>query len=245
MGSQICLITSGKGGAGKSSACVLLGAAIAKQGKRVLLIELDSGLRGLDVMLGLAAQVVYDLDDVLHKRCAPAKAVLAHSSLSSLHLLAAPAQPVQWVQAPPLLHIIQGFAPYYDYILLDSPAGLHQGFLLGANACTCALVVATPDPICVRDAYLAGRVLRDHGVNNLALIINRLPARFTGFDTLPDLDAVIDQTEIQLLGVIPEDPRLSAALAKGQSAQVTGPVAQAYANVAARLAGEERELLIQ
>ncbi len=245
METQICLITSGKGGVGKSSACVMLGLSLAKKGKRVLLCELDAGLRSCDIMAGVASQVVYDLDDILQKRCAPAKAVLAHSQYSTLHIIPAPAKPVQGVQASALLHVMEGFSPYYDCILVDSPAGLGQGFDIGAQIATRALVVVTPDPVCVRDAFLTGRMLEDFGVQDRRLLINRLPSRFKGYETLPDLDAVIDQTEMQLIGVIPEDLRLSQWLAKGECTQVTGPIARAYMNVASRLLGEECELLIQ
>lgn len=236
------LITSGKGGVGKSCCTVFLGQALAHHGFRVLLIELDAGLRGLDLMLGLEDRNPYDMGDILKGRCDPYDAVSACGE-SRLSLLSAPSGDWSEFSQADLVWLCREIASYYDWILLDAPAGIGRGFRLGLEAADRALLVVTPDPICVRDAVAVSSIMertRGSGFSQ-RLIINRVGRQPMG-DSLPDLDAVIDQTAVQLIGVIPEDQLLARCAANGLALPSSARAFQPFDNTAWRLAGIYRPL---
>lgn len=243
---QKVLIASGKGGVGKSCCSVFLGQALARHGFRVLLIELDAGMRGLDLMLGMRERCPYDMGDVLKGMCDPYDAVTPSDSIHGLSLLSAPAGEWNEFQQADLIWLCREISAYYDWILLDAPAGIGRGFHLGLEAADRALVVVTPDPICVRDAYTASVLLeraRGSGFSQ-RLIINRVTKSAVG-DSLPDLDAVIDQAAVQLIGVVPEDSSVALSAANGVPLPASAKAFQAFENIAWRLDGLYRPLAIQ
>ena len=234
---QTILVTSGKGGVGKSSSCVFLGYSLASQGKRVLIVELDAGLRGLDIMLGVENKTVYDMGDILLGRCDPYDAVVSSDYQRGLSLLPTPTDHWEELQQGDILWLIQAIADYYDYILMDSPAGFGKGFRIGAAAAELALLVVTPDPVCVRDGYLASVALEQRGVKGQRLLINRVRQQYVKSE-LPDLDTVIDQTGVQLIGVVPEDIWVMKAAARGVPLPSGSKALPAYQNIAKRLLGQ-------
>jgi len=240
------LIASGKGGVGKSSCAVFLGHALARHGFRVLIVELDAGLRGLDLMMGVESKSSYDMGDVLRGVCDPYDAVTSSDVQRNLSLLSAPSGDWSDFQQADLVWLCNQISSYYDWILLDAPAGIGNGFRLGLDAAEQALLIVTPDPVCVREAATASRLLeREKGsLFPQRLIINRVRKAPVG-DTLPDLDAVIDQVAVQLIGVIPEEISIPLAASNGLPLPRNSKAFLPFDNIARRLEGSYRPLAFQ
>lgn len=237
---SVTVITSGKGGVGKSTISSGLGAALAARGRRVLLIDGDAGLGSLDHMLGISERRVFDIADVVSGVTEPDRAVYASAFEPNLFLLPAPDTEEDVVSPDIMRELVGVLSRYYDHILIDSPAGVGQGFLSAAAAATKALVVATPDPVCLRDSARARQRLQEAGVSSQRLVVNRFnAARFRAQGCYRDLDAVIDAAGIRLIAVIPEDAELAAATVRSQKAPVKSSGALAVGRLAARLEGEQ------
>ncbi|MBC8571348.1 nucleotide-binding protein [Zongyangia hominis] len=242
---EILLVTSGKGGVGKSTVSLLTGAALAQRGKKVLLIEMDAGLGGLDIMLGVEDQTVFDLADVLKGRCEPIKAIMECPYQRGLSLLGAPRDTSCNLERKSLTFLCKGLTHYYDYIFIDAPAGLSCGFTVGAEICNRALVVVTPDPVAVRDGRVMSDLLDRSGITRQRLVINKVGKKFLGQKLFADLDEVIDAAGVQLIGVIPEDRELTACIGKGQPIDEAGRTGKVFAALAGRLMGEEIPLIVR
>lgn len=235
----ITVIASGKGGVGKSTVAAGLGLALADRKRRVLLIDCDAGLGSLDLMLGVAEQKAFDLSDVVSGRVEPAGAVYACPFAQGLFLLPAPVSQEDVVSPGIMKQLVQAFARYYDHILIDCPAGVGSGFRSAAAAAQRALVVANPDPVCLRNSNKTRILLEQLGISQQRLVINRFSGRnFRLQGYFPDLDSVIDRAGVRLIAVVPEDPLLAAA-AKSAQAPQKSPGALALARLAARLEGEQ------
>ena len=209
------VITSGKGGVGKSTVSVGLGRALAQRGRRVLLIDCDAGLRSLDRMTGTEEALVFDLSDVIQGRCAPADAIYPCTETEGLFLLPAPSSGEDMASPSVMRRLVPLLKRYYDHVVLDSPAGVGGGFRSAACAADRALVVCSPDPVCVRSASAVKRLLEKLAVPELRLVINRFNSRlFDETGVYSDLDNVIDASSIRLFGVVPEDYSLAAAFLK-------------------------------
>ncbi len=236
---SVTVITSGKGGVGKSTLSVGLGTAMAARGKRVLLIDMDAGLGSLDHMLGITERLVFDIADVISGEAEPDKAVYRCAYEPNLFLLPAPAAEEDVVSPDLMRQFTAVLSRYYDQILIDSPAGVGQGFLSAAAAASRALVVTTPDPVCVRDAARTRKCLLEAGVTGQRLVVNRFStALFRGQGYYRDLDSVIDAAGIRLIAVVPEDASLAGAAACAKRMSETSPGAMALGRLAARLEGE-------
>ena len=153
------VITSGKGGVGKSTVSVGLGRALAQRGRRVLLIDCDAGLRSLDRMTGTEEALVFDLSDVIQGRCAPADAIYPCTETEGLFLLPAPSSGEDMASPSVMRRLVPLLKRYYDHVVLDSPAGVGGGFRSAACAADRALVVCSPDPVCVRSSSAVKRLL--------------------------------------------------------------------------------------
>lgn len=231
------VITSGKGGVGKSTAAVGLGRALSERGRRVLLVDCDAGLRSLDRMTGVEEQLVFDSSDVVFGRCSPAEAIYPVSD--GLFLLPAPASGDDLVRPAVMRRLVPLLKRYYDHVLLDSPAGIGGGFRAAACAADRALLVCSPDPVCVRSIENARKLLAGLQIEDKRLIINRFNGDF--FDqtgVYPDLDGVIDACGVRLFGLVPEDISMAAAFLKGKPAPEASPGMLAMRRIAARLEGE-------
>ncbi len=233
------VITSGKGGVGKSTVSVGLGRALARRGRRVLLVDCDAGLRSLDRMTGVEQELVFDIADVVYGRCAPAQAIQACGGQEGLFLLPAPSSGENMIRPGVMRKLVPFLARYYDHVLLDSPAGVGGGFRSAACAADRALVVCSPDPVCVRSAGTAAALLDRLGIGEKRLVINRFNGDFfrkTG--AFRDLDEVIDGSGIRLAGLVPEDFSMAAAFLNGQPAGEAAQGMMALSRIAARLEGE-------
>ncbi len=232
------VITSGKGGVGKSTVSVGLGRALARRGRRVLLIDCDAGLRSLDRMTGTEENLVFDIADVVYGRCAPAEAIYPCAEAEGLFLLPAPSSGENMIRPGVMRKLVPLLKRYYDHVLLDSPAGVGSGFRSASCAADRALIVCSPDPVCVRGANTVGGLLR--GIEDKRLIINRFNGEFfQETDAFGDLDGVIDAAGIRLFGVVPEDFSLAAAFLRGRQAKEGSKGMMALSRMAGRLEGED------
>lgn len=235
--SQICVVTSGKGGAGKSTVSAGLGYALARSGERVLLIDADAGLRSLDLMLGVAGGTMFDLSDVFAGNCEPVKAIYPSPVCQNVFVLPAPVSLEEMCSADEMRHLCQGLTRYYDRIIIDCPAGVGKGFETAVAAAQRALVVTTPDMVCARDAQIIARLLDERRLRS-HLLINRLRPAKVMDGSMPDVDEIIDTAGIQLLGIIPEDESVAVANANGRPLPSDCHAAICFANIARRYVGE-------
>lgn len=236
----ITVITSGKGGVGKSTVTAGLGAALCERGRRVLLIDGDAGLGSLDIMLGVTERRVFDIADVVSGFAEPDKAVYPCSFLPGLFLLPSPATEEDVVSPDVMRQLVDALSRYYDHVLIDSPAGLGQSFLSAAAAARRALIVATPDPVSLHGASQVRQRLGEIGVTQHRLVVNRFSSsdfRAQGF--YRDMDAVIDAAGSRLMAVIPEDRSFAAATAGSRLPPKNSAGAMALGRLAARLEGEQ------
>ncbi len=229
------MIASGKGGVGKSTVSALLGEALAFAGHPTLLAELDSGLRSLDVALGVTAGVLFDMGDVA-RGCAPADAVMQCPFCEKLSLICASASNAA-VDEKTISAVINAVGEDYEFIILDCPAGLGETLSAAARCASCALVVTTPDPAAVRAAANAGRFLEKEGVHARRLVIERCPSRPKGLEPLHSLDEVIDGAEMRLIGVVWDDPAVRAAVDFGRELPAESPNKKMFCDLAERVLG--------
>lgn len=233
------VITSGKGGAGKSTVAVGLGRALAQRGRRVLLVDCDAGLRSLDRMTSTEESLVFDISDVVFGRCAPAEAIYPCGDAEGLFLLPASSSGENMIRPGVMRKLVPLLKRYYDHVLLDSPAGVGGGFRSAACAADRALIVCNPDPVCVRGAYAVKGLLDKLAVEDKKLVVNRFNGElFHETGVYGDLDSVIDASGIRLLGVVPEDFSVAAAFLKGKPAKANSRGMKALSRIAGRLEGE-------
>ena len=233
------VITSGKGGVGKSTLAVGLGRALAKRGRRVLLVDCDAGLRSLDRMTGTEENLVFDMADVVFARCAPAEAIYPCGEAEGLFLLPAPSLGEDMIRPAVMKRLVPLLSRYFDHVLLDSPAGVGGGFRSAACGADRAIVVCSPDPVCVRSAGAVRQLLSRLSISDMRLAVNRFNGRlFWETGVYGDLDGVIDEAGLRLFGVVPEDFSLAASFLKGKSARENSPGMMALSRMAGRLEGE-------
>ena len=240
MNAQCIMLCSGKGGTGKSTVSVLLGAALAQLGRKVLLVELDSGLRSVDIIAGVYGRTVYDIEDVLCGRCEGAKAIVPSPLYPGLSVISAPYEGGT-VEAAPLGRLLTAMRPYFDFLLLDTAAGMGAPFTAAAAVADTALLVLTPDPVALRDGKIvADRLLHDRRPQNtVRLVMNRVTRESFGKGpAVADLDECIDTVGAQLLAVIPESAALQQCGARGAVPPPQDPAVAAGQAMARRLCGQ-------
>lgn len=235
--SEITVITSGKGGAGKSTVTAGLGYALSQLSGRVLLIDADAGLRSLDLMLGVGGTTMYDLADVFAGNCEPVRAIYPSPVFQNVFVLPAPIRLEDMCTPQEMRNLCRGLAAYYDQVIIDCPAGLGRGFDTAVEAADRALVVSTPDMVCARDAQILAHLLEEKRLRT-HLIINRLRPAKVMDGSMPDVDEIIDTAGIQLLGIIPEDEEVAVANANGRPLPAACNAAICFANIARRFLGD-------
>jgi len=242
---KLIAITSGKGGTGKSSISYGIGYTLAKQGNRTLIIELDFGLRCLDIMFGMEGTVKYDLGNVLKNNMQVLNAVSRVPGVSNLEILCAPKDPFMTVTAEQVVNICRGVRKYYDFIIIDTGAGISSHVFDIVEQANLILVVTTPDPICIRDATMMSDEFYQRGNKRQRLIINKVSEEVIKSKMINNLDEIIDAVGIQLLGVIPDDVMLKEATGKGKKLPVESPSLEAFDAISKRLTGEQVPLVIK
>ena len=242
MSAKIVMVASGKGGTGKSTLSVMLGARLAAAGGKVLLIELDSGLRSVDIIAGVYGKTVYDIADVLSGRCEGAKAVVASPVYPGLSVISAPYEWSGTVQPAALKKLLDKLSPVFDWVLVDTAAGLGAPFK-AALAVSETVLVLTPDPVTLRDGHIAAEEAFAAGAKQVRLVLNRVgPASFGG--AVRDLDECIDTVAAQLIAVVPESSQLQLCAAKGQALPADCLAFRAVDNLARRLQGQRVPLAV-
>ncbi len=234
---QICVVTSGKGGAGKSTVTAGLGYALSRHSGRILLIDADAGLRSLDLMLGVSGNTVYDLADVFAGNCEPVRAIYPSPIFQNVFVLPAPIRLEDMCSPEEMRALCRGLATYYDQVIIDCPAGIGPGFETAVAAADRALVVSTPDMVCARDAQILSHLLEERRVP-AHLIINRLRPNKVMDGSMPDVDEIIDTAGIQLLGILPEDEEVAVANANARPLPSACNAAVCFDNIARRYLGQ-------
>lgn len=242
MSARVIVITSGKGGVGKTTTTANIGAGLAESGSKVLLIDTDIGLRNLDVVMGLENRIVYDLVDVIEGRCRIAQALIRDKRCSNLSLLpAAQIRDKNDVSPEQMEELIKTLKPDFDFILIDCPAGIEQGFKNAIIAADEAIVVTTPEISATRDADRIIGLLEAAGIKNPRLIVNRIRMEMVREGNMLSVDDMLDILAIQLLGVVPDDEAVVISTNKGEPLVYKGDTlaAKAYKNIVNRIKGQE------
>lgn len=241
MGTTIITITSGKGGVGKTTATANLGAALAAQGNKVVCIDADIGLRNLDVVMGLENRIVYDLVDVVEGRCRLRQAMIKDKRLPELYLIpAAQSRDKTAVTPGDMIELVDQFRDEFDFVLIDSPAGIEQGFKNAVAPADRILIVTTPEVAAVRDADRIIGLVESQEKGPGDLIVNRLRLDMVKRGDMLDTDDVIDILAINLIGIVPDDQAIITSTNRGRPAVMeNGSIAgEAFRNIARRLTGE-------
>lgn len=241
MGEVICVL-SGKGGTGKTTLCALIATCMAAEGKRVLCIDADVGLRNLDIALGMAALPAVSFSDVLAGHYTLADAT-AHPRLPELRLLTAPLRE-EPIDADCFTRLLRQVRETYDYCLIDAPAGLGPMLRLAAQRADRCLLLCTPDPASLRDVARTADVLSLEGKQELWLIVNRVVPKLFSQMSLT-VDDVMDSVGLPLLGLVPEDKQVMLAAAEDEAlifAAQHGAV-EAGLRIARRLCGRPMPLM--
>ncbi|MBC2855512.1 septum site-determining protein MinD [Cetobacterium sp. 2A] len=243
---KVLVITSGKGGVGKTTTTANLGAALALQGQKVLLIDTDIGLRNLDVVMGLENRIVYDLVDVIDGHCRAKQALIKDKRSDNLYLLpAAQTKDKNDVTPEQVKELIDSLRPDFDYIIIDCPAGIEQGFRNAIIAADEAYVVTTPEISAVRDADRIVGLLEANEIRNPKLIVNRIRMSMVKEGNMLSVDDIVDILAIDVIGIIPDDENIVISTNKGEPLTYKGEslAAKAYRNIAERSLGSNVEFL--
>ncbi|WP_408954911.1 septum site-determining protein MinD [Natroniella sp. ANB-PHB2] len=246
MDGKVYVVTSGKGGVGKTTTVANLGTGLAKFGKKVVLIDADIGLRNLDVVLGLENRIVYDIVDVVEKKCRHEQALIKDKRYSSLCLLpAAQTRDKTAVNPKQMEELIAHLKKEFDYVIIDSPAGIEQGFKNAVAGADEAIVVTTPEVAAVRDADRIIGMLEAEGISNPELIINRVRADMMKRGDMMNIEDMVEILAIQLLGIVPEDENIVVSTNTGEPIILTenDQAGQAFWNITRRLEGEDIPLM--
>ncbi len=239
--SQSIVVTSGKGGVGKTTTVANLGVELSRQGLDVVVIDLDFGLRNLDIVLGLDDRIAFDLFDVLSGVCPVEKALIRDKRYERLAFLAA-AQGKQAEDIPvdELHRLVEELKDDFDYILIDCPAGIGKGFSAAVAAGDVAIVVVTPEASSVRDADKILALLEQAELADFKLLINRLRPKMVSRNEAMSPQEIVELLGVGVIGVLVEDEHVIAASNRGEVVVLDGksPAAQGYQNIAKRLLGE-------
>jgi len=241
MSATIITITSGKGGVGKTTTTANLSAALAAQGKKVVAIDADIGLRNLDVVMGLENRIVYDLVDVVEGTCRLRQAMIRDKRLENLYLIpAAQSRDKTAVTPGDMIELTNQMRDEFDFILIDSPAGIEQGFKNALAPADRVLIVTTPEVSAVRDADRIIGLIEAAEKGPADLIVNRLRMDMVRRGDMLATDDVIDILGINLIGIVPDDESIIVSTNQGRPVVIeNGSVAsQAFNNIAMRLTGQ-------
>ncbi|MCH5252140.1 MAG: septum site-determining protein MinD [Lachnospiraceae bacterium] len=239
--SEVIVITSGKGGVGKTTTTANVGTGLAKEGKKVVLIDTDIGLRNLDVVMGLENRIVYNLVDVIEGNCRIKQALIKDKRYPNLYLLpSAQTRDKTAVNPEQMSKLTKELKEEFDYILLDCPAGIEQGFKNAIAGADRAIVVTTPEVSAVRDADRIIGLLEANEIGKTELIVNRLRADMVKRGDMMSSEDVVEILAIDLLGIVPDDENIVISTNQGEPLVGSKSLAgQAYENICHRIMGEE------
>ena len=238
---RIIVVTSGKGGVGKTTACANVGFALAKAGKEVLLIDTDLGLRNLDTVLGLENRIVFDIVDVVENKCRIKQAIIRDKRTEHLNLMpASQTRDKNAITEKQMIDLLSELKNQYDFILLDCPAGIEQGFKNAIAGADEALVICTPEVSSVRDADRVIGLMASSEIAHISLVVNRIKPDLVRSGDMLSLEDVEDILGQKAIGAVYDDASIVRATNLGEAA-VNIPTSKAgkeYENIAKRLLGE-------
>ncbi len=236
---NVIVVASGKGGTGKSTVCICLSVALVKQGKKVLLIDCDCGMRGLDIMLDMEQDIIFDASDAVCGNCTFGEAIYKSKNNDNLYLMAAPFDTENELSPSVFKQLVDSVKESFDFVIIDSPAGIGTGFVTAATPADRALIVTNAEPTSVRGGVKVRRKLEALGKNNIRLIINRFDRKvFSQLGFYRDLDDVIDAVQTQLIALVPFDIRISVIMQRGVAGLNWSAAASVFDCLALRLEGQ-------
>ncbi|MCL2461053.1 MAG: septum site-determining protein MinD [Defluviitaleaceae bacterium] len=244
--SEVYVVTSGKGGVGKTTTTANIGAGLALKGKKVALLDADIGLRNLDVVMGLENRIVYDLIDVVEGNCRLKQALIKDKRFENLYLLpAAQTKDKTAVSPEQMQKLCESLKEDFDYIVIDCPAGIEQGFKNAVAGADKAIVVTTPEVSAVRDADRIIGLLEAAEIRNPLLILNRIRPEMVKRGDMMALEDVTEILAIDILGIVPDDESIVVSANRGEPAVAdqNSRAGTAYRNITRRILGEEVPLM--
>lgn len=239
--SEVIVVTSGKGGVGKTTTSANLGSGLAKLNKKVVLVDTDIGLRNLDVVLGLENRIVYHLVDVIEGNCKIKQALIKDKKNPNLYLLpSAQTRDKSAVTPEQMKQLTEILKEEFDYVILDCPAGIEQGFMNAIAGASRALIVTTPEVSAIRDADRIIGLLEANDVHDIRLIVNRIRMDMVKRGEMMSMDDVVDILSIGLIGAVPDDEQVVISTNQGEPLVGGESMAgKAYMNICRRLIGED------
>ena len=239
--SEVIVVTSGKGGVGKTTTTANLGTGLAAAGKKVVLIDTDIGLRNLDVVMGLENRIVYNLVDVVEGKCRIKQALIKDKRHPSLYLMpSAQTRDKSAVTPAQMVKMIDTLREQFDYIILDCPAGIEQGFQNAIAGADRALVITTPEVSAIRDADRIIGLLEANEIGRLDLVVNKLKIDMVKRGDMMSVNDVSDILAIPLIGIVPDDENVVIATNQGEPLVGNATLAgRAYQNICCRVLGQE------
>ena len=241
MSGKTIVMTSGKGGVGKTTATANVGTALALRSNRVVVIDTDIGLRNLDVVMGLENRIVYDLVDVVEERCKIEQALIRDKHAGELYLIAAAqTRDKDCVSGEQLVDLCRRLETEFDYVIVDCPAGIEQGFRNAIAAAQEALVVTTPEVSAIRDADRVIGLLHASEIRSARLIINRIKPDLVRRGDMLDASDVLEMLAVDAVGLVPSDDRVITSTNNGTPVvyDTQSPSGREFVRVAARIDGE-------
>jgi septum site-determining protein MinD len=241
MTAKVITITSGKGGVGKTTATANVAAALAARGQKVVCIDADIGLRNLDVVLGLENRIVYDLVDVVEGRCRLRQALIRDKRLPELYLIpAAQTRDKSAVSPSDMIRLTDELRPEFDWVLIDSPAGIERGFRNAIAPANTVLVITNPEVSAVRDADRIIGMVEAEEKGPAQLIINRIKPDMVRRGDMLSIEDVVELLAIEVIGLVPDDEQVITSTNRGSpiSLNAKSKTGLAFVDIARRLMGE-------
>lgn len=241
MGEAI-VITSGKGGVGKTTTTANIGTALAAMGKKVVVVDGDTGLRNLDVLMGLENRIVFTLLDVVEENCRLKQALIRDKRYENLFLLpTAQTRDKNDISTEEMLKLVNELKDEYDYVLIDCPAGIEQGFENAVVGADRAIVVVNPEVTSIRDADRVIGKLDAKGLDDHKLVVNRIDVEMVKRGDMLGINDVIDNLAVKLIGVVPNDKEITVSTNKGEPIVLNegSQSGKAFRDIAKRITGEE------
>lgn len=240
------VITSGKGGVGKTTCTANIGVALALAGQKVAVVDADIGLRNLDVVLGLEERISYNIVDVTEGKCRLKQAIIRDKRYPTLHLLpAAQTKDKTAITPKEMRGVTEALGNMFDFVLIDCPAGIERGFQNAVAGAEEAIVVTTPEVSAVRDADRIIGLLDEVGLPSPMLVVNKVRAEMMRRGEMMDIEDVLDILDVPLVGIVPDERDIVVASNRGDpvAGLENSQSGQAYRNIAKRLMGEETPYL--